>query len=133
MVSPATFEEFPGGRLDKIFLSMFVSPSTGPAVASGYVVYAGLTLSETAWDPEIQTDFRFLWHQVVFPQIGGTGAADSNASRWIGYFPLMARLQPRRRIQAEQSLFINVKNSVASAAGIQYSLFVRCLIAAGAR
>lgn len=142
LLSPATLEEWPGGRLARVIGQMFISPATAPAAASGYGVFVGLVVegtatfgggSSAAWDPELDQDFGWIWWQSVFPQIGGTGAADSNASRWIGYFRLDIHERLRKRFAATDKLAIKVKNSNSSAASVQYSYSFRWQIAAGRR
>jgi hypothetical protein len=112
---------------------MFFSPATAPAAASGYGIFLGFSLlgnSEIA-DPETAADHRWIHWDSCFPQIGGTAAADSNASRWVGYFRFNFDLRIRRRPNADQALWMMVKNSGASAASIQYSYAFRLLMAAG--
>lgn len=133
LLSLATLEEWPGGRIDKCIGSIFFSPATAPAVASGYGIFFGFTLVGPfeQLDPETNLDHRWLHWGHCFPQIGGTAAADSNASRWIGYFRFDIHDRWRRRFQDDQQLNLYVKNSVSSAASIQFSYSFRFLIAAG--
>lgn len=137
LVSQAQLEEWPGGRLERLLLSFFMSPATSPAVASGYGVFVGLTLRQignagvNAYDPETLLEHRWLWWATMFPQIGGTGVSDQNVARWIGYFPIQLDRRIRRRPQEDEDLALFVKNSNSSAASIQYSAAWRILVAAG--
>lgn len=138
LLSPATLEEWPNGRIERVLLTMFVSPSTSPAAATGYGVLIGITsesvgVTTVSHDPETMLDHKWMWWNACFPQIGGTGAANDNSSRWIGYFRFDVDIRPRFRIQPDVNLSLNVKNSVASGAAIQYSFGYRVLIAAGAK
>lgn len=130
-------EEFPGGRVDRLLFSGFVSPATGPAAATGYVVFLGITVrpiaggTPTDFDPEVQLEHRWLWWTSVFIQLGGTGAADQNVARWAGYFPLVMDRRIRRRLQDDEDLCLEVKNSPSSGASIQFAYAARIIIAAG--
>lgn len=137
LLTQAALEEWPGGRIDRLLLSMFISPATAPAAATGYGVFIGLSLVQLSggtpntYDPELQPEHRWLWTAQCFPQIGGTGAADQNAARWAGYFPLYMDRKIRRRPQEDEQLSLFVKNSSASGASIQYSFAARLIVAAG--
>jgi len=128
-------EEWPGGRVDRLIGQMFISPASAPAAASGYGVFVGFTTQPSAaaniFDPEANPEHRWLHWDSVFPQIGGTAAADSNASRWVGYFRMGFDLRIRRRLDDDQMLLMVVKNSSNSAATIQFSYAFRLLIALG--
>lgn len=133
LLTPAQLEEWPNGRVDRLIGQMFISPATGPAAASGYGVFVGFDFVQagTINDPETAPDHRWIHWDSVYPQIGGTGAADSNAARWVGYFRLQFDLRIRRRIQEDSELRLQVKNSSFSAASVQFSYAFRILIAAG--
>lgn len=137
LLAQATMEEWPGARVDRLLLSMFVSPATGPAAASGYGVFIGITVTQIgvggglSYDPELMPEHRWLWWTSLFPQIGGTGAADQNVARWAGYFPIQLDRRIRRRLQEDENLILFVKNSASSAASVQYSITARILLALG--
>lgn len=136
LVPQASLEEFPGGRLDRLIGSMFISPATAPAAATGYGVFIGFSwrqnaIASSTYDPELEPEHRWIHWDNVFPQIGGTAAADSNASRWIGYFRLQFDLRIRHRYGEFEDLMMYVKNSNSSGAAIQYSYGFRMLVAAG--
>lgn len=138
LVNAAAFEEWPGGRLDRLIGHMFISPATAPAGATGYGVFVGFSIREVGtaaanYDPELAPDHRWIHWEAVYPQIGGNAAADSNASRWIGYFRLGFDFRIRRRYGVDRSFSLMVKNSNSSGAAIQYSYAFRMLIAAGAK
>lgn len=139
ILSQATMEEFPGARVSTIQGSFFISPATAPAAASGYGVFMGLFRrilvggSGATPDPETNGDFPWVWWNCCFPQIGGTAAADSNASRWIGYFRFDIHMRSRLRWHDFDDLYLAIKNSNSSAASIQYSYAFRFRIAAGAK
>lgn len=131
-------EEYPGARTGLLRGSIFVSPSSAPAAATGYGVFLGITRlvsagGNAAPDPELNLDYNWLWWECCFPQIGGTAAADSNAARWIGYFRLDVLIRTRLRWHDFDFLALAVKNSNSSGAGIQYSFAMRCQILAGAK
>ena len=91
LVTPAISEEWPNGRIDRIIGTLFFSPATAPAAASGYGIFFGFTkaITGTTIDPELLPDHRWSHWGAAFPQIGGNGAADSNASRWVDTFDLI--------------------------------------------
>jgi hypothetical protein len=139
LASLSTLEEFPGGRLERIILDGFFSPATAPVAATGYGIFCALHLPTTqgafpaTYDPESAEQYNWLWWSAVFPQIGGTAVADSNASRWMGYIPFHVDIRPRRRYGDLGVPVFSVKNSAGSGASIQFSFAVRLLFAAGAR
>lgn len=138
ILSAATMEEYPGAKVHLIQGSVFFSPATAPAAASGYGIFFGIyrrvTLGGQATpDPELNLDFPWVHWGLCFPQIGGTGAADSNASRWIGYFRFDILQRVRLRWHDFDDLFFTVKNSASSAASIQYSYGFRMQVLAGAK
>lgn len=140
LLTSAQLEEWPRGRIARILGQIFVSPATAPAVATGYGVFLGITLApidaaaaSIAFDPEVDLDHRWRWWGSCFPQLGGTGAADSNASRWVGYFRFDLDVKRTGRYAADDRLQIALKNSASSGASVQYSFAFRILIAAGAR
>lgn len=132
------FEEFTEPRLGLIQGSIFVSPATAPAAATGYGVFIGLTKLQgitgatVTPDPETNLDYpSWLYWNCCFPQIGGSAAADSNASRWIGYFRFDVLIRSRLRFREGEQLNIFVKNSASSGAAIQYSFAFRGRVLAG--
>lgn len=136
VLSQNTLEEWPAGTVVRLLGSVFFSPATAPAAATGYGIFMGLYWAQNhgqGFDPETNLDFRWKWWNCIFPQIGGTAAADSNASRWIGYFPLHIDLgrSIRRKIDDFMELSFAIKNSVSSGASIQYSYAFRALIRSG--
>lgn len=136
LLSAATLEEWPRGSLVRILGSMFISPATAPAAASGYGVFLGLYWVQVSGgsqtlDPEVSPEFGWKWWHVLFPQIGGNAAADSNASRWAGYFPIQFDLKHHHRFTDNEGFNLAVKNSNLSAASIQFSFAFRFLIRAG--
>lgn len=137
LLSQAQMEELPGAKLAIIRGSLFVSPATAPAAATGYGVFLGIyrrtSISGTniTPDPEINPEFGWIWWDLVFPQIGGTAAADSNASRWIGYFRLDIALRTRIRWHEFDDVLLAVKNSASSGAAIQFSYGFRLRVVAG--
>ena len=135
LMTQANMEEFPGGRVDRIIGNGFVSPATSPAGASGYSVFYGVTKTNPTeiFDPELAPEHRWMHWGAVAPQIGGSGAANDNSSRWIGYMPLSFDYRPRTRMQEDEDLVLIFKNSSNSAASIQYFLQLRMLIALGAK
>lgn len=133
LLTVGQLEEWPGGRVSRLLGQMFISPATAPAAASGYGVFVGFSLISPAEvvDPELNLDHPWIHWDSVYPQIGGNGAADSNSSRWIGYFRIGIDLRMRIRPKADQAFIFFVKNSNSSAAAIQFSFAFRMLIAAG--
>lgn len=136
LLNQATLEEWPKGTLVRLVGNFFVSPATAPAAATGYGVFMGLFWQQQAsspdFDPEINLDAPWKWWHCMFPQIGGTAAADSNASRWIGYFPVHLDLKSvRKRFDDFSQLRFVFKNSNSSGAAIQFSFAFRYLIRAG--
>lgn len=133
LIDPIAMEEWPGGRIDRLIGQMFFSPATGPIAASGYGIFFGFQVDGPAlfFDPELAPDHRWIHWDSCYPQIGGTGAADANSARWIGYFRFGFDLRIRRRLDADKQFSLVVKNSNASAASIQYSYAFRILVAAG--
>lgn len=138
LLTASQLEEFAEPRLGLIQGQMFVSPATAPAAATGYGVFMGITKlqgitgSPILPDPENALDYpSWLWWNSCFPQIGGTAAADSNASRWIGYFRFDIHLFARMRVREGELLALMVKNSNNSGASIQYSITLRARLLAG--
>lgn len=137
LLTQGQLEEWPNGRIDRAIGSLFISPATAPAAATGYGVFLGFTmrpavaLAAVPYDPEVNLDHRWIHWDLCFPQIGGAAAADSNAARWIGYFRFNYDLRIRRRIQEDNELVLMVKNSSFSGASIQISYAFRILVAAG--
>jgi len=84
-----------------------------------------------AWDPELQMEFPWMWHKVIAPQMGGTGASDSNIMRFAAYFRLEIDVRAKRKAQENQQLTLAVKNSAASGAAIQMFGNLRVLLLAG--
>src|SRR5216683_2283102 len=126
LLTVAALEEFPRSKLVKIIGSIFVSPATAPAGASGYIVGLGLTKAQvgaasSTYDALANLDHRWTWWQCCFPQIGGSGAADQNAARWAGYFRFDLMYKTAERFADDEQFIISVSNSSASAASIQYS------------
>jgi hypothetical protein len=131
LLTALALEEWPGGRIERLIGQLFVSPATAPAAATGYGVFLGFDIQDAAYDPETAGDHRWIHWDSCFPQIGGNAAADSNASRWVGYFRFNFDLRIRRRYDTDKALALQVKNSASSGASIQYSYAFRILIAAG--
>lgn len=135
LLSQAVLEEWPRGTLVRLIGSLFVSPATAPAAATGYAVYLGLYWQQQTvgtFDPEVNQDANvWKWWHVIFPQIGGTGASDQNAARWAGYFPFTFDLKMRHKFTDYEQFLLAVKNSAASGASIQFSYAFRYLIKAG--
>jgi len=136
----AQLEEFPKSLWVRVLGTIFLSPATAPAAASGYGVGLGITHEEIGAggltappDPFAQIDHRWQWWAAAFPQIGGTGAADQNASRWAGYFQFVLDQRLKERLQDNEELVLMVKNDAASAASIQVSYALRFLFAVGAK
>lgn len=139
ILSQATMEEFPGARVAFIQGNLFISPASAPAAASGYGVFFGITRivgiggSAANPDPEVNGDYNWVYWNSCFPQIGGTAAADSNASRWIGYFRFDIAMRTRLRWHDFDDLRLQVKNSNSSAQNIQFSYAFRFRILAGSK
>lgn len=139
LVPQAGLEEWARPLWVRTIGSLFVSPSTAPAAASGYGVFVGLAKRSTTptstqlWDPRLNPDHRWQWWNVCFPQIGGTGAADQNAARWAGYFRFDVNMRMRERMADDEEIAVCVSNDGVSAASIQYSCFFRFLLATGAK
>lgn len=139
LVTAASLEEWPRPLWVRTIATIFVSPATAPAAASGYFVGLGLTWRPTSagstinYDPILAPDHRWQWVQYCYPQIGGTGAADANASRWAGYFRFDINMRNKERLADDVEIIMFVKNDTASAAAIQWSGFYRFLLAAGAK
>lgn len=138
LIVQGALEEFTQPKLVRVMGSIFVSPSTAPANPSGYGVFLGISRLPNVGagtiqpDPELNLEWQsWLWWQLCFPQIGGTAVADSNASRWVGYFRFDVNIRSRIRFREDDTLNLFVKNSASSAAGIQYSVAFRFLLAAG--
>lgn len=133
-------EEFPGARVSTVMGQLFISPATAPAAATGYGVFIGLSRvasvggSGPTPDPETSLDYSgWLYWNSCFPQIGGNAAADSNASRWVGYFRFDIFIRSRIRWHDFDNLNLYVKNSNSSGAAIQFSYTFRFRIAAGVK
>lgn len=139
LLTAGNLEEWPGGRLARVIGQLFISPATAPAAATGYGVFFGFTWSEVGatgtqtYDPETELDHRWIHWDSCFPQIGGTAVADSNASRWVGYFRFNFDIRRAGRYRSDQFLGLEVKNSNFSGASIQFSYALRFLLQAGAR
>lgn len=131
IIGATALEEWPNATLRKLIGTLFISPATAPAAASGYGVFLGIYRRRVVGaaalvaDPEVAPEHPFIWWNCCFPQIGGTAAADSNASRWIGYFRFDIHLSVRLRMIENEELLLAVKNSASSAASIQYSFAFR--------
>jgi hypothetical protein len=140
IISQAILEEFPRSLWVRSICSIFVSPATAPAAATGYYVGMGLCHAEIGAagtigipDPLAQFDHRWQWHQVCYPQIGGTGAADQNASRWAGYFRFDIDMRHKERLADNEEIVFPVTNSSGSGASIQWSGTFRLLLGVGAK
>lgn len=138
ILGATALEEWPGGSLARIIGHLFLSPATAPAAPTGYGVFFGITwetvgVTNASHDPELWLDHRWKWWNCCFPQIGGTAAADSNASRWVGYFALQMDLRRLGRWDTDRQLYLYVKNSNSSGASVQFSYAFRFLIIAGRR
>lgn len=137
LLTTAVLEEFTQPKLILLLGSMFFSPATAPAAATGYGIFMGLYRRTNVGggfvtpDPEINGEHPFIYWDCYFPQIGGNGAADSNASRWVGYIPVKLMLRPRIRFRENEELILVVKNSAQSGAAIQFSHAWRFKLAAG--
>lgn len=134
----ANMEEFPRALLTRILGTIMISPATAPAAATGYSVAVGLTKIPTGtvaatFDPELQPDHRWTWWNICFPQLGGNGAADQNASRWAGYFRFDLDRRTKERFGPDEGFAICVKNSSVSGAAIQWAAFFRFGLAVGAK
>jgi hypothetical protein len=138
LLTVAALEEWPRGSVRRILGQIFVSPATAPAAATGYGVFLGLqweqSSSGAAFDPEANLDSNsWFWWNSCYPQIGGNAAADSNASRWVGYFRFDLDVRRAHRYSDFEQLLLMIKNSNSSGASIQFSYAFRILVAAGAK
>jgi len=133
MAPPSTLDEFQQGTLLRMRGVVVVSPATSPAVATGYAVFMGIAMLGPfeVWDPETNQDFQWFWHQAIFPQVGGSGAADNNSSRWAGYFHIPIDVVRMAKIQEARGLVLAIKNSALSGAAIQVTDNIRMLVLAG--
>ena len=134
IASAAALEEFPRCTILRIRGSLTVNPATSPAAASGYVVWMGiaaLTSDSAGWDPETNIEFPWMWHEMIAPQMGGTGVSNDNSSRWAAYFRIAFDVRAKRKTQENTVVQLLVKNSNQSAAAVQFLAVSRCLVLVG--
>jgi hypothetical protein len=94
----------------------------------------GIALQEvggTPYDPETQIEFPWMWHEMIAPQMGGTGVSDSNIMRFAAYFRVGFDVRAKRKTGEQNFLGLQIKNTTQSAAAVQVVLVSRTLLLVG--
>jgi hypothetical protein len=135
IVSQPVMDEIQKPTILRIRGQVTVNPATSPAAATGYEVFMGIHVRDIqaaiSWDPELQMEFGWMWHKVIAPQMGGTGASDSNIMRFAAYFRMEIDVRAKRKVGENYELDFVIKNSNSSGASVQYFASFRILLLAG--